>query len=438
MPRRRRVSTEWRVILWLLSLAIPVGATLSWLLIDSRLPLVAQASIGCALVMWPVVVAVKVCNVLLNQVRTLSILLESTRTQDYSMRGARARDSGELAELYRQMNGLAESLAISRQSEQELLSVLEKVVSEINVAIVVFDPVDRIRLANQQASILLKAPTDALIGKHCADTVLASLPIAADTRIVDFRFPGAEGRWQIKQNSYRHQGKVSRIMFIADLKQALSDQEIMAWQRLTRVISHEVNNSLTPIISLCQTLTGMLAKAGNERAVTEGLVVIGERAKGLQKFISAYARLARLPAPNRVIFPAGDLASRLQRIFAGRLLEIAPFPDVAVFGDVVQLEQALINLIKNGLEANPDGLVQLRCRLQGGQCEFQILDRGSGIGNLENLFVPFYTTKSEGAGIGLVLCRQIAAGHHGHVSLENRPDGAGAVATLVVPLPPNE
>jgi nitrogen fixation/metabolism regulation signal transduction histidine kinase len=342
--------------------------------------------------------------------------------------------------LYRQMNGLTESLAISRQSEQELLSVLEKVVSEINVAIIVFDPVDRIRLANQQASVLLKASAEALIGKNCTDTVLANLPISADTRIVDFRFPGAEGRWQIKQNSYRHQGKASRIMFIADLKQALSDQEIMAWQRLTRVISHEVNNSLTPIISLCQTLTGMLTKtgSGNEGAVTEGLVVIGERAKGLQKFIAAYARLARLPAPNKVIFPASDLAVRLKRIFCEQVLEIAPFPDVAVFGDVVQLEQALINLIKNGLEADPSGLVQLGCRLQGGQCEFQILDRGPGISNLENLFVPFYTTKLGGAGIGLVLCRQIAAGHHGHVSLENRPDGVGAVATLVLPLPPNE
>ena len=135
------------------------------------------------------------------------------------------------------------------------------------------------------------------------------------------------------------------------------------------------------------------------------------------------------------MFPATELALRLRRIFAGQPIEIAPFPEAAVYGDPVHLEQALINLIKNGMEAAPGGLVQLSCHAQGGRCEFRILDRGSGVGNQSNLFVPFYTTKPEGAGIGLVLCRQIAAKHHGQVSLENRPDGPGALAILAVPLP---
>ena len=115
-----------------------------------------------------------------------------------------------------------------------------------------------------------------------------------------------------------------------------------------------------------------------------------------------------------------------------------PFPQVQVFGDPVHLEQALINLIKNALEANPTGApaVRLSCQVHEGQCEFQIGDHGPGIGNPQNLFVPFYTTKPEGAGIGLILCRQIAAGHHGRVTLENRSDGPGALARLTLPLPP--
>lgn len=434
------MATELRLFFLVLSNALPATLLLVWLAIESTLPGAAKAAVSVVLLLWIVVVASTVRGEVLRHIRTLSNLVESTRAQDYSMKAARARDPGELAELYQQINSLTDSLKIGRQSEQELLSILEKVVSQINVAIIVFDSHDAIRLVNPLAGVLLKSSPDELIGVNCADTVLAQLPLSAEPTLVDFRFPGADGRWQIRQHYYRHQGQPSRIVFIADLKQVLSDEEIAAWQRLIRVISHEVNNSLTPITSLCQTLAGMLAKSDtvHDADVRVGLSVIAERAKGLQDFISVYARLARLPEPQKIVFQAGDLADRLQRIFAGQALEIVPFPDAAVYGDPVHLEQALINLIKNGLEANPSSApaVQLSCRLRDGQCEFQIADHGAGIGNPDNLFVPFYTTKTEGAGIGLILCRQIAAKHHGHVSLENRPDGPGAVARLILPLPP--
>jgi two-component system, NtrC family, nitrogen regulation sensor histidine kinase NtrY len=367
--------------------------------------------------------------------------MESIRKSDYSMRGARAREPGELAELYSQVNALTDSLKESRQSEQELLAILEKVVSQINVAIIVCDSRDRIRLVNRLATVLLKSSAEDLIGVDFAGTVLAQVPLTAEPKLLDFRFPGAEGRWQVSQHEYRHQGRPSRIVFIADLKQALSDEEIAAWQRLIRVISHEVNNSLTPITSLCQTLTTILDRpdsANYAEDIRKSLGVIAERATGLKEFIGIYARLARLPEPQKVPFPAADLATRLRGFFAGKPLDIAPFPDVTLFGDPVHLEQALINLVKNGLEANPADAppIQLSCHVGEGLCEFRIVDRGPGISNPQNLFVPFYTTKREGAGVGLVLCRQIAARHHGHVSLANRTDGAGAMARLVLPLPP--
>lgn len=434
------MATELRLFLLVLSAAIPVALLLVWFWIGSTWPVAVKATIVVMFLAWIVLVADTVRRELLGHIRTLSNLVESTRAQDYSMKAARARDPGELAELYQQINSLTDSLRIGRQSEQELLSILEKVVSQINVAIIVFDAHDAIRLVNPLAGVLLKASPDDLIGVRSSDTALALLPISTEPTLVDFRFPGAEGRWQVRQHYYRHQGQASRILFIADLKQVLSDEEIAAWQRLIRVISHEVNNSLTPITSLCQTLTGILARSDSpdDADVRMGLSVIAERAKGLQDFISVYARLARLPEPNRILFPAAALAGKLQRIFANQPLAIIPFPDVSVFGDPVHLEQALINLIKNGLEANPDGApaVSLSCALRDGQCEFQVADHGAGVGNPDNLFVPFYTTKAEGAGIGLILCRQIAAKHHGQVSLENRPDGPGAVARLTLPLPP--
>lgn len=434
------MASDVRIFLLVASCAIPAAVLLIWISLDSALPTSAQAAIGVVVLAWILLVAAKVRDEVLRHVRTLSNLVESIRTSDYTVKGARAREPGELAELYQQINALTDSLKESRQSEQELLNVLEKVVSQIHVAIIVCDAQDRIRLVNRLAVLLLKAPAEELIGAEFGSTVLAQLPATPEPRLLEFRFPGAEGRWQVSQHQYRHQGRASRIVFIADLKQALSDEEIAAWQRLIRVISHEINNSLTPITSLCQTVISILDRpdsASYAEAVRKSLRMIGERASGLREFIGIYARLARLPEPQRTLFPVANLLARLRGIFPEKALAIAPGPEVSLFGDPVHLEQALINLIKNGLEANPPEAppVRLSCQVGDGVCEFSVTDCGAGISNPQNLFVPFYTTKRAGAGIGLVFCRHIAAKHHGHVSLANRSDGPGAVAKLLLPLP---
>lgn len=441
VPPRRRMPTDIRLMLWVLSCLIPVVAMFAIQHVVHPVSIVSRVGIAALAVLWIIVTAAAVRGELLHHVRTLSNLVESIRTQDYSMKGARAREHGELAGLYHEINDLTDSLKSSRQSEQELLNVLEKVVSRINVAIVVCDSADRIRLVNQLAVTLLKCSAESLVGAAFADTALAKLPLSDQPRLIDFTFPGADGRWQITQQHYRHHGRPSRIVFIADLKQVLSDEEIAAWQRLIRVIGHEVNNSLTPIMSLCQTLTGILGKpdaSDHADDVREGMNVIAERAAGLKEFISVYSRLARLPEPQKVLFPVADLVSKMRVIFADKPLAIQPVPDIALFGDPVQIEQALINLIKNALEANPAGAaaIEVSIHCDEGNCELRVVDNGSGISNPENLFVPFYSTKREGAGIGLVLSRQIAAKHHGHVSLSNRQDGPGAVARLILPLPP--
>ena len=128
----------------------------------------------------------------------------------------------------------------------------------------------------------------------------AELPLSSEPRIIDHAFSGIESRWQVSQLWYRHQGRPSRIVFIVDVRQVLVDEEILMWQRLIRVIGHEVNNSLAPISSLCQTLETILSRGDSEArqaAIREGLQVIGQRARGLQEFISVYSRIARLPEP---------------------------------------------------------------------------------------------------------------------------------------------
>lgn len=436
----RRMAAERKLYLLIVSTSIPVALFLFWLWMDGRVP---RAAIGAALLFilgWVLIVAHKARLGMLRHVRALSNLLEAVQKEDYGIKAARARDSGELGDLYRQLNALTESLKLSRHSEHELLQIMEKILSQIDVAIIVFDARDRVRLANEPACSLLKTSPQELSGTARADTALANLPQIAESGLIDFRFPGGAGRWQIREHQYRHQGEASRILFIADLDRVLADHEIAAWQRLIRIIGHEVNNSLTPITSLCQTLSTLLARQDGERDadVHAGLNAIAERAARLQEFISAYARLAKLPAPDKTPLAVDELAQRMTQIFDREPLTIAPFPKVTIFADPVHLEQALINLIKNALEASSvhRGEVQLRCEVSEGECRFLVLDSGSGIADPSKLFVPFYSTKPGGAGIGLLLCQHIAANHHGHVSLQDRGDVSGAVACLSIPLSP--
>lgn len=438
-PPRRRLSASARLLLWIASCAIPPALLLLLALEDALSPHRAE---GLALlgIVWIGIVAVAVRAGVLRRVRALSNLVEAAHAQDFSIKAAHARESGELGELYRQLNVLIGDLEAGRHTEQELLGMLQKVVDQISVAIVACDAYDRIRLVNPLAAQLLRVPAEQLIGTDYAATPLAAIPFSTEPRVVDFRFPGAESRWQVSQQFYRRQGRPSRIVFIVDLRLALAEEEILVWQRLIRVISHEVNNSLTPIMSLCQTLENVVARgdaAQQMDIMRDGLDVISQRAKGLKEFISVYARIARLPEPQKVVFPAARLLRRVLAMFpAGAVERVGDEPAADLFGDPVHLEQALINLVKNAVEANDGNAapVQFGCRVVDGNAEFEIVDNGAGIRNPGNLFVPFYTTKPGGAGVGLVLCRKIAAKHHGQVSLENRADAAGAVARLSVPL----
>lgn len=440
-PRSRRLPPTVRLVLWILSGAVPSLWLCVLLVVDSPVSKATVETFALTTIVWLAIVALRARAGLLRHIRTLSNLVEATRAHDYSIKASHARESGELAELYCQVNSLIGDMEDGRHAEQELLGMLRIVVNQIGVAIVVCDAHDRIRLVNPPATKLLRSSAEDLMGVGFAETALVDIPLSIEPRVVDFRFPGAESRWQISEQWYRHQGKPSRIVFIVDLRQVLADEEILVWQRLIRVISHEVNNSLTPISSLCQTLETIIARGDGEEyapIVRDGLSVIGQRAKGLKEFISVYSRIARLPEAQKIMFPTVRLVERVLGIFPqGAVERVADIPDVQLYGDSVHLEQALINLIKNALEANDGSAepVRFSCRIQDGYCEFEIVDNGGGIANPENLFVPFYTTKPQGAGIGLVLCRKVAAKHFGRVTLENRSDGQGAVARLALPLP---
>jgi two-component system, NtrC family, nitrogen regulation sensor histidine kinase NtrY len=438
------VATESRLFWRALSTLIPVATLLYMFWADWAITLPAKIAISAGAVVWIILAALSIRHAFVHQMRTLNTLIEAIRSEDYSLRGTIARETGDLAELFQQINSLTDELQQTRQDSKELRGLLERIITQFNVAVVAYDGNDRIVLANHLTEKLLQVESSVMIGKPIKFYQLDRILPAQNSHLLEYAFPGARGRWQVSRQTYIHHGKQGNLLFIADLEQVLSEQEIKAWQRLIRVVAHEVNNSLTPIMSLCQTLSSILGKQAaksdvlpHQEDLLEGLGVISERARNLKNFISDYARIAHLPDAQKKQFDLLPLIARILTIYREERIELVTSETaVPIFGDQTQIEQVLINLIKNAIEANADKAktVVINVACSESTCKVNISDQGSGISNQANLFVPFYTTKPQGAGIGLALARRIVAAHNGDLQLQNREDGTGAIATLILPL----
>jgi nitrogen fixation/metabolism regulation signal transduction histidine kinase len=263
-----------------------------------------------------------------------------------------------------------------------------------------------------------------------------------DTRVLaNMKFPGGTGRWGLRRTSFREGGRPHTLVVIADLSVPLREEELKAWQRLVRVLGHELNNSLAPIKSIAGSLTAILKRGQRapdwEDDMRSGLEIIETRADGLSRFMQAYARLAKLPAPSLAPTDVASIIHRAAALETRRPIAVTGGPDLTANLDGAQIEQVLINLLKNAVEAvlENDGGVRVSWQKQGTSFEVRIEDDGPGLANTANLFVPFFTTKPSGSGIGLLLCRQIAENHGGSLSLRNRDGGAsGCLATLRLPI----
>lgn len=367
---------------------------------------------------------------------TIANLIEAIRMGDYTVRGRRASNDDAIGQVTREVNALGASLHEQRLASMEAGAFVTAVLEELDTAVFAFDAAERLRLVNRAGAGLLARSPESLQGLAANELGLAGwLQLPADTTLFH-TFPARGGQFEVKQRPFREGGLPHRLLILSDLSRALRDEERRAWQRLIRVVGHEVNNSLTPIKSLAETLADMLRSGQAESPeVLEALGLIGDRADSLARFVATYSQLARLPAPSRRAVDLRALAARLVGTgpFEGVVLEA---PDGVVLDlDAGQIEQALINLLKNAVEAgSAPSAVTLRIDRTPALVSVAIADDGAGIANPENLFVPFFTTKPEGSGIGLALSRQIVEAHGGTLTLANRDDAAGAVATVTLPL----
>jgi nitrogen fixation/metabolism regulation signal transduction histidine kinase len=372
--------------------------------------------------------------------RTLSNLLAALREGDFSIRARGANVEDALGEVLREVNALGETLRQQRLGALEATALLRKVMEEIDVAVFAFDGTGCLRLVNRAGERVLAQPEERLLGRTAGELALEECLQGETPRIAQIAFPGKSGRWEIHRGSFREGGLAHQLLVITDLSRALRDEERQAWQRLIRVLGHELNNSLAPMKSIAENLGSMLGRkdraADWQEDMRSGLTVIAARTDGLARFMNAYARLAKLPPP---IFQPLDVGQWIRRV-AGlepRLpVQLKPGPEVKIQADQAQLDQLLINLLHNAVDAalETGGGVRVGWGREDGYVEVWVQDDGPGIPNPTNLFVPFFTTKPSGSGIGLVLSRQIAEAHGGSLTLENRESRRGCEARLRLPV----
>jgi two-component system, NtrC family, nitrogen regulation sensor histidine kinase NtrY len=436
----RKLTHERRILLMALTAGLPGGLVALLLLWGGDYSAKVQWTLTVLILGCWLGFAFALRERVVLPLQTLSNLLGALREGDYSLRARAATLNDALGEVLLEANALGETLREQRLGALEATTLLRTVMAEIEVAIFAFDGEQRLRLVNRAAERLLAQPSQRLLGRSAAELGLADCLQGESTRTVPMTFPGGAGRWGVRRSSFRERGLAHQLLVLSDLSRPLREEERQAWQRLIRVLGHELNNSLTPIKSMAGSLESLIAREPRpvdwQEDMRRGLAVIAARSEALARFMGAYARLARLPQPRLHSVEVGPWIRRVVGLETRLEVTLQLGPELAIQADGDQLEQLLINLLRNAVDAalESGGGVKVGWARNNLQLEVWVEDEGPGLANTANLFVPFFTTKPGGSGIGLVLSRQIAEAHGGSLTLENRRTGSGCEARLRLPL----
>ncbi|MDH3271211.1 MAG: ATP-binding protein [Gemmatimonadota bacterium] len=438
----KRRTHEQRVVMLTIMAGLPgVAASLAFVWLGAFPPGV-QWTVSIVLVALWSGVTVALREQIVRPLGTLANMLAALREGDFSIRARVTDGSDALSLAYLEVNQLEEVLRNQRLGAVEATETLRKVLEEIDVAVFAFGPNETLRIVNRAAEKLMGQPGERLIGKTATELRLDDALEGLAPRTLEVSFPGGSGRWELRRSVVRQKGYPLQLIALSDLSRALREEERQAWKRIIRVLSHEINNSLAPIKSISGSLESLLGRSQLPDDIGEdverGLAVISSRAEALGRFMASYAKLARLPQPDLGPVVVSTLVHRVADLETRLPITVIDGDPVTVQADADQLEQALINLVRNAVDATLEAggeEVSLRWTRKDGSVHVFVEDRGPGLSDTGNLFVPFYTTKRGGSGIGLVLSRQIVEGHGGSLELENREAG-GARARMILPFDP--
>lgn len=436
----RRVGYEkrLRLIFWLLSL--PVFACTALLLAWSRS---SQSTwilaLVTVLICWAMLQAWLI-EQMLRPLQTLANVVAALREEDYSFRARGARRGDALGDLALEINALASDLQGERLSSLDSAALVRRVLEAIDAPVLAFDEKNILRLLNAAAVESLHVNPRAAVGQSALALGLEPLLTLPDERVATLGTEANAVQWMVRRTAFRQHGVPHTLVLLSDVSLALRQEERQAWQRLIRVLGHEINNSLTPIKSIAGSLRLMVQANASTEDFARPLEVIEQRAESLNHFLSAYRKLAQLPPPQRTTFSLTTFLDQLVPLETRLPVHIQPGPDVVIHADKDQLGQAVINLLRNAAEASLENADQSPCvRLSwnldkdhDSELILHIRDSGLGVANPSNLFVPFYTTKQSGTGIGLALVKTIVEAHHGSITLKDHPEG-GALAELRIP-----
>jgi nitrogen fixation/metabolism regulation signal transduction histidine kinase len=438
--RRRWLTHDRRILLLALAAGLPAVVLAMALLLSGGFAPRTQWTLGVLVIGCWLALAFSARRHVVFPLQTLSNLLAALREGDFSVRAHAPGSPDPLGQVMSEANALGTLLREQRFGAVEATALLRKVMAEIDVAVFTFDEKQQLRLVNRAGERLMAQPGERLLGRAAGELHLAECLQGEAARTMQMTFPGGSGRWGVRRSTFREGGRPHHLLVLTDLSRALREEERQAWQRLIRVLGHELNNSLTPIKSMAGSLETLISReplpADWRDDARRGLGVISSRAEALSRFMKAYTQLARLPQPRLTRLEVAPLIRRVAGLETRCPVVVLAGPDLSVQADSDQLEQLLINLVRNAADAALEtrGGVSISWQRDGDQLQVEVRDQGPGLPHTANLFVPFFTTKPGGSGIGLVLCRQIAEAHGGFLSLENAADGPGCIARLRLPL----
>lgn len=451
-PHRRRgfhLLYEKRIALFAILAALPgvaFGTTLIWTHDWSRDTKISLTVLEMFL--W-LVLTLALLDQIVRPLQTLTNVVGALREEDYSFRARGAAPNDAMGELAQEINSLADILTEQRVQTIEATALLRRVVEEIDAPLFTFDPDHVLRLMNAAGERLLQQPAARLLGKTATELELNACFEADNETLVALPYSAPNARWMVRKRSFRQNGVPHTLIVLSDVSRALREEERSAWQRLIRVLGHELNNSLAPIISIAGSLSSRLPLEELPEAQNadfqRGLNIIESRTASLHRFLQSYRRLAQMPSPKLQPVEVRPLVERIATLETRVKVDISPGPDLTLMIDPDLIEQMLINLVRNAVDAaleqaqSPQtsepspAKVGVRWEQTNHHVALMVEDNGIGLLNPSNVFVPFYTTKPGGSGIGLVLSQQIAEAHGGSIELANRGDVRGCRVKVTLP-----